>query len=300
MGTLPGWAIDLLHDGVSVSGSMNRGDVHLQMRRVMLAAHRQEIGWPTMQAALTNVERYKLAQQIAYGRNGKLMSPTQVQKILYKAWEETGAVVAKGPARTRDDALNIIEEVRVALDASVLPDDHRRVMEAAITIAGQKGTTRPTLPVRAVADLAKLSKSKAGRILGWLSDDGDWLRIAQRGNYKTGRASTYNLAPRIAATYAGATPPESRGLPKSHPPKSHFPAVGPDGEQVLQLTAEEIADIMKKRAVETQEQASNGQHKTAALAQVVLLRPPRLAPELDEDWDLLVAPRTTLGGSRVG
>jgi len=283
MGTLPSTAIDLIRDGLTDSASLTRRDVHVAMRTAMILAHRNGVDWPTMHAFLTDKDRNVLARQIATGRRGKAMNQGNVTKILSKAWDDTKQLVDKSPTWTCDDVFNIIEEIQVALEGSILPERQRKVMEAAIKLGFQKGTTRPTLPARTIAEMTGIPKTSVGRILGRLAEDGDWLRLARRGNAKQGRANIYRLAPAIADTYRAATPPMPHDPPMSHPPMSHLSVVGPGGE-VLTLSAEKRAAIERILAMpDLPDMTAEEDHLGVALAKVLPLHPPPFTPELGID-----------------
>lgn len=213
----------------------------MQVRRIMMHAHRKGIDYPEIHRILADPSRFRLAAQIAHGRNGGTTSKPQVARFLSEQWASTAKEVAKRPAWSRDDALDFIEHVSEALDASEVPSKDRAVIEAVLTLARQHGTSRVAAPVLQVAAMAGLSKSDAHRVLMRICEAGDWLSLAQHGNHRTHRANLYNLSPPLAATYGGLSAPMSQAPPMSHPPTSQ-----PSPEEHVQITitisSEELAD----------------------------------------------------------
>lgn len=280
MGAIPGTAMDLLTDGVR-SKPLTRPDVVKAVRTFMMSAQRAGEAYPTVHAFLTDTRRRRLAEQLATGRGGRPIDRVTVSKFIENHWNETSKVTSKRLPWNHDDVLNIIEEVAEALEGSELPKRERSVMEAALTLARQHETTRPALPAREIADMTGLSKSEAYRTLMALAQQGDWLSLALRATPNSGRANLYRLAPAVADTYRGASPPESQHPPMSHPPMSRLVVLGDDGVELTRLTAEEWAEIIAKRASESPEPV-RGQVDQPGFAKVLALRTPPLVPRFED------------------
>lgn len=228
MRPLPNWAIDLVHDGIRGT-SITRHDVVKATRRVMLSAHRNDWTWPEIETLLTDTRRRGLAVQITTGKGGRTISPGKRHEFLRRHWESTRQA-ANRPSWERKDVLGFIEAAQEALDGSDLGDTDRAVMQAAIDLGTQHGTSRPTLPKRMLAERTGHSPTSVQRSLARLVAAG-WLALVQPGDYRTRRASLYTLCPGLAATYTGATPPEDQTVPKDHVPKDQ-----PGGSQMDELT----------------------------------------------------------------
>lgn len=216
---LTGEALDTAVDGLASGQPMTRSDVVLEVRKVMFSGARAGLHWSDIQPYLTDVARYRLAAQFATGR-GERPIPTRTRnEFLLKQWADVQKVVAERPAWTPGDIREFIELVREELEHADLSVNQAAVMQVVITLATQIGTSRPAVPARVVAGETGISKATAHRTLMRLTEDGYWLGLAKRGNKH--RANLYNLAPALARTYRGASPPASQGPPTSHPPTSH-------------------------------------------------------------------------------
>lgn len=240
MNSIPGWALDLLTDGVRGNDEQSlRQQITRAMRRVMMAAQRSDWDYARTAEALNDQSRYRLAKQIATGRSGSQISTRQRNQFIAKHWAETYAVTSSRPAWDRIRAIDAIQFVRDNWEQTAnLPNQQRLVLAAALEIADSHGTTRPALPIRVIADKTGIPRSTVGDVLARMSDDGEWLRKVQSGNYKTRRASLYLLAPSLLQTltpYGGASPPKSDTPPKSDPPKSEIS--GADMDQTISLVA---------------------------------------------------------------
>lgn len=224
MATLSGTFLDLITDGVPNSG--DRSSIVMGVRAVMMSAHRGGVPYTQVQDLLCDITNRRLAAQLATGRGGRQMTITQRSRFLHKLWVQTGDVVAKRPAWDRDDALAAIEHVRDNWSGTdTLPDRHRAILNVVLDLATEYGTTRPTVPVREVERRTGIPFQSVSRILGKITTEGTWLRLAKRGNHRTGRASLYTLAPDLLRDFTenvwGASPPESHPLPVSQLPVSH-------------------------------------------------------------------------------
>jgi hypothetical protein len=196
------------------------------VRAVMMSAHRGGVPYTEVRDLLCDITNRRLAAQLATGRGGRQITITQRSRFLHKLWVQTGDVVAKRPAWDRDAALAAIEHVRDNWSGTdTLPDRHRVILNVVLDLATEYGTTRPTVPVREVERRTGIPFQSVSRILGKIATEGTWLRLAKRGNHRTGRASLYTLAPDLLRDFTenvwGASPPESHPLPMSQLPTSH-------------------------------------------------------------------------------
>lgn len=223
---LPGWAIDLITDGADLRHG--RKAVVSAVRQVMLSAHRHKVRYHDIHALLTG--ELTLAKQVRTGRRGSQINRNTRDRLLRDQWDDTAKVAARSPAWDRDTALAAINHVKSEfdLDTDLGPKD-RAVMGAVLALAERHGTTRVATPVRTIAEMTGMSPAAAHRALSKLAADRQWLALAKRGNYKTGRASLYNLAPGLLNVWA-ASPPKSQPVPMSHPPMSH-----PEGDAAMSV-----------------------------------------------------------------
>ena len=184
----------------------NRRDVITAIRTIMCSAHRNNIDRTQIMWLLTDENKRNLARQIATGRNGGRLPKTAVTKLLTKHWAETKTYMEEAPRLTRQDGENLAEIVLTELEHSALNRLDKAIVSHAATLAGQYGTTRPAMPVRATTEALKrqglnVSDMTVHRAIGRLCQRGEWLALAQRGSSsaKGGRANLYHLAPLLLA-----------------------------------------------------------------------------------------------------
>lgn len=221
MRALAGWAVDVITDGVPLDGDNPRAQIITAVRSVMLSAHRAEYPWHLMHTLLMDTQARKLAHQLATGRGGRTISPRQRTALLKRLWDDTAKVAQQRPAWDRDKALEAIEFVRDNWHLTEpLPMKWRQVLDVVLDLATQYGTTRPVVPSRVLAERTGLPLSTANHVLKQIARDGEWLRLAKKGNRHTGRASLYVIAPALLNVW-GASPPMSNAQPMSNPPMSN-------------------------------------------------------------------------------
>lgn len=238
---LTGWALDLAVDGLPGQPEITRGDVVMAMRKMMFSGARSGMTWADIYPYATDTHRYRLAAQIATGRGGRPIALKVRNRFLQQHWQDVCRVIAERPAWTQADVYGFIEHARDELERASLPPSQATVMDVVVTVAAQKGTSRPAVPVHVVVDATGLSKSTAHRTLMRLADDGYWLALAKRGNKH--KANLYNLAPALAGTYAGASPPTSQDPPTSHPPTSQLEEGETDMSAVIALSGAEAQGL---------------------------------------------------------
>ena len=243
MATISGTYLDLITDGVP--NPFDRSSVVMAVRRVMLSAHRGQVPFQQVQDLLSDTKGRRLAAQIATGRGGRQIARAQRSRFLRDLWAQTGEVASRRPAWNRDTALAAIEHVRDHwAGTESLPKRHQAILNVVLDLATEKGTTRPTVPVREVEKRTGIPYQTVSRILGKIAVEGTWLRLAKRGNHRTGRASLYTLAPDLLRDFDdnvwGASPPESHPQPMSHPPMSHESEPMSMSITVTALSAEDL------------------------------------------------------------
>jgi len=232
-GALPGKYVDLLTDGADLSRG-GRSAVVLAVRQVMLSAHRHGIPFVDVHVLLTDVEHRKHARQVAHGKGGLRLPRRQREEFLRRHWEETALLAQERPSWSREDALDAVEFVRDNLAGAEMDSRERVVMEAVLQLAAGYGTTQVAAPARVVASRTGLSPMQVHRTLMKLCEDGEWLRLAKRGNAQTRRSNLYNIGPALLDTWGGFAPhvpgptyvpptyvPERRG--RSHGSHAHDP-----------------------------------------------------------------------------
>jgi hypothetical protein len=244
---LPGWSLDLLTDGVDAP--VTRKAVVMAVRRIMLSAHRLDIPYTYLHGLLTDTENRRLATQVSTGRRGAKIRPRQRDEFLAKIWDQTAQVARQRPSWSREDALNAIEYLRDNWKATeVLPPRERAVLDAVLELAARHGTTRPAVPSRVIAEMTGLTRSTANRTLQILAKDGTWLRLAQRGNHRTRRASLYVIAPDLLHEFSehvwGASPPESQSQPKYQQPTSQEGGPMPVSVTISAPNAEDLRRVI--------------------------------------------------------
>jgi hypothetical protein len=194
-----GWCVDLVNDGVRIDRD-GRKAVVMALRRIMLSGNRTGKSYEDFHRLLTKRDSRLWWQVRDSGPNGRPRTPVEVERLLRKHWQQT-ATIAEDPAWDADVVAAILADCREALDlADALGPQDRAVLSAIFELAEHRRTTRPTAPVRVIAERAGLSRSSASRIMIRLHNEGRWIRRVQSGNYRTGRASLYSLAPTIALT----------------------------------------------------------------------------------------------------
>jgi hypothetical protein len=205
----------------------------------MMSGARAGLEWSDIQPYLMDTRKYRLASQVATGRGGRPIGARQRNQFLLDQWRDVIKVVDSRPAWSTADVLGFIEHVRDELERADLSANQVAVMEVVVTIAAQKGTSRPAVPVHVVQTATGIPKTTAHRTLMQLADAGHWLALAKRGDKH--KANLYNLGPGLAETYAGASPPTSHAPPTSHPPTSHPQArpEEPDMTALIALTGED-------------------------------------------------------------
>lgn len=205
-GVLPGWALDLITDGVRL-GDHPRSAIVKAIRRISLTAHRNGVPYTRLEQLMMNPDTFRLAKQFATGKGGRTIAPGPRRRHLQRIWADTSALAAAAPAWDRDTALDFIEHARTVVGDGVdgLTDRENQVLLTVIDLATEYGTTRPVCPQRVIADRTGIPHATVARILHRLAADGDWLGYGTPGNALNRRATTYRLAPGLRSSYGRTT-----------------------------------------------------------------------------------------------
>ncbi len=161
---LPGWAVDLIRDGVHPRDLKARGDraVWSALVRTAVSAHQRGQGLLDWES-LVNDPRSHLGAQVRLKDGHRPRKPVAVAKMLSAAWD--AAVVwasEQQPAwdreQTRDEALRRASAMReLVSDADTdLTDAERAVLHYAVTTATAKGMLRVAMPRRALMEATGL------------------------------------------------------------------------------------------------------------------------------------------------
>ena len=212
---LPSTVIDLIRDGADEQDLRARGDRAVWSALVRTASSARQRGWSRVEwADLVTAKRSRLGYQASL-KGSKERTRVALEKTLRGAWDAAGKWLETTPAPiTRGDIEAKARNLRdYAADATTdLRDNDRAILCFAADEALRRGTDRPTLPLRAIAEATGLSV-KAIRLALPRLDTSGLLRLEVRGtpggpNTKERRASAYRLgnAPETAITEP-TTPP---------------------------------------------------------------------------------------------
>lgn len=277
---LPGPIIDLITDGPKIVA--NRGDIVKATRSAMLSMHRRDWSYAQMYALLTDMGKRRLAHLVGHGHGGRPIAAPKVAEFLRKHWDDTARVVATTPVPTAEDIDGFLEYAYEQLERARLSPRHRAIVEIAIDMAMEYGTTRIALPARVLADrLAKygipVSHVHAHKWLLAMCRQGEWLELAQRGSSTTRRANLYRVCPAARVTYSGLkhlSNPTHLSNPHLSNPSPEEPAV--PATLTLTLSSEERAAVL--RALADLRDASSAQPASEDATVIPLRRGPVKAP----------------------
>lgn len=211
---LPGWAIDLIRDGVPAADLKARGDRAVWSALVRTAASAHQRGQDAMEWEYLVLDtRSHLGQQLRLKDGHRVRKPLTVKKTLANAWD--AAVVwcsEREPAWTAEDAAREAEEraaVLVDLIAdpdTELSDAERSVLDHATAQARAYHRPEVTLPRQRMLEATGLGLTALRTALRRLEASG-LLTLAQPGrrsapgSSRPGRAAVYRLATTEAASY---------------------------------------------------------------------------------------------------
>ncbi|KAA1427867.1 helix-turn-helix domain-containing protein [Nocardioides antri] len=212
---LPGWAVDLIRDGVPPRELRARGDraVWDELGRTALSAIAH--GWSRPEWEYLVLEPGSdLGRQARLTSSGKVRTPRSLARTLTTAWERAEKRAEESPAWTtetaRDEAVRRAQRVRdLAADPDVLlPDAQRTLLCHAADRAESTGRTLANLPLQPTAEATGLTVKAVRYHLGRL-DAAGLLVLVERGRWvgdprkagakrnttprRTPRASVYQL-----------------------------------------------------------------------------------------------------------
>jgi hypothetical protein len=240
-GPLPGWALDLATDGVRLTDG--RVEVVKAVRCVMLSAHHAGWAYSDIYALLTDTGRRSLARQLAHGGQGRPLSPARRNAWLRRTWLDLEGVYKAHRPYSRDEVLDAIEKVAADLERAELDADKAAVLAVVIDLARGYATARVAVPVHVVVERTGLSKSKSHRLLMRLCDEGDWIKLAKRGDRLRGRSNLYRVV--AVDAYLGLT---AYVPPPSYVPRSYVPRQDADPMTVT-LTISRADPVELRRAL---------------------------------------------------
>jgi hypothetical protein len=213
---LPATYIDLARDGASDIDLRARGDRAVWSALVRVATSARQRGWAYIDLAdLVMSPRSNLGRQVALRGGTKEVGKAQVEKKLRAAWDAAGAFLDRAPAAITPADVEGKAKALVAYCADAdngLRDADRAILAYASDEALRRGTDRPTLPLRAIAEATGLTV-KAVRLALPRLDAAGLLRLEIRGvpggpATRERRASAYRLGdvPAVAITEPTTTP----------------------------------------------------------------------------------------------
>lgn len=199
---LPGWAIDLITDGIPQSELRQRGNPAVIGALVKTAMSAQHRDWSVMEweTVLTHRGRH-LATQLRQGT--KPQTPAQTRKSLQYAWNLAWQNRTTTPpwdsATVHAEVTERVRAARAAAGSANLDPADSRVLRFAADEAERRTLTRVALARRTVAEATGLGEKAARNSIRRLTAAG-WLNLAQAGSAsgpkaRTRRANIYELAP---------------------------------------------------------------------------------------------------------
>lgn len=203
---LPGWAVDLITDGVAPPALRATGNKAVFGALVSTAMSAQQRGWARFEweSLVLEPHRRLISQHRRDGRGRRTETPLRVGKTLKAAWDAarvncTGTPGWNAPALAAQVAKRHAIALAAAADTTnALSDADRTVLRYAAALATERGMTRVTLPWRTVQVATGLGERATKNALKRLTAAG-YLILAQHGlpggpRAKKRRANVYELA----------------------------------------------------------------------------------------------------------
>lgn len=198
--SLPGWAVDVILDGLPAQEAFDHRRVWGAYVGVAMSAYRR--GWTEAEfVAQASDPSSRLWMQLMTRRNGRRTSMPAAYRAVRKAWHV-------GVANARDVGCRTADELRAdAVERAYLWDERlkrgddnlsvteKAVMAYVIAETERRQMLRVTCPGRAVAEYAQTSHRTAARMLSALADKGLLVLHSpgRRGKEGKGRAAIYAL-----------------------------------------------------------------------------------------------------------
>lgn len=267
---LRGWAVDLLHDGLSPPYT----DQQVWKALASTALSAVNAGWTEHEwiALVQQPGKDGLWRQYAI-RRGKPKNPAALRKVLATLWTNAVQYAAEHPTvgqQARDeieDRAAAIREATTDADAA-LTDSERVLLRYAADLAGQVGSLVVNLPRDHTAEQTGLGRRSVETALRRLAERGV-LPLKERGRRGTHRprANAYGLPEpeRLQPPYlcrvnpAGSTPAKTGSTPADQPPSTpsipaktgSTPSTTSEGTAMqitVTVTEEEQAEILQMLA----------------------------------------------------
>lgn len=195
---LPGWAVDRIRTGVPGYELRAHGGtkaVNGALVSTAMSALQAGHGWPEWHGMLCSVES-NLGRQARLDKRRRDIGTRRHLKLLQSAWRKAETNIAESPAFTSRD---VSQRARGLLDDDpMIPwtatgvEADRLVYRHALAEAEQRGHTRPTLPIRGIAEATGVPARTAARSLHRLTGAG-LLRLHAPGqrSAESTRAGVY-------------------------------------------------------------------------------------------------------------
>lgn len=246
---LPGWAIDLIRDGVPGPGLRRGGGKAVWRALVQTASSAQIRGWGIVEwEFLVLAKASHLGRQVALKDGRRERTGCQVDKTLFDAWNQAWEWRTMQPETWDRDTVRKVAHRRaaqmrdLASDGDVkLTDQERAVLVFVAEQAVTRGLTRLALPRVALMEGTGLTERQVRRAVPSLHHKGLLMLHAPgvQGDKVRRRAALYNLADEEALRMYRGT----RSMGQSPRPmgQSENPAgatARPMGQQVVAPTEE--------------------------------------------------------------
>ena len=202
---LPGWAIDLIRDGVTSADLKERGDRAVWSALLRIAHTAQIRGWGVVEWEAQILEdRNVLARQLRTKRDGRPKPARTVDKTLSKAWDAAWEHRTSRPTMDREQVAEAARQRAatardVAADAdNDLRESERDVLAHIAAETEERGLLRIACPWRTVADAVDLGERATKNALRDLVRRG-CLVLVERGRpggpsaKGRGKANLYGL-----------------------------------------------------------------------------------------------------------
>lgn len=183
---LPGWAVDRIRTGVPSAELRTYGGtkaVNGSLVSTAMSAIQAGHDWPEWHGMLCSVES-NLGRQARLDKRRRDIGTRRHMKLLQSAWRKAEANIAERPAFTSRDvsqrARGLLDDDPMIPWTATSVEADRLVYRHAISEAEKRGHTRPTLPIRGIAEATGVPARTAARSLHRLTDAG-LLRLHAAG-----------------------------------------------------------------------------------------------------------------------
>lgn len=217
---LPGWAIDLITDGVAPRKLWQSGNPAVVGALISTAMSAQHRNWSIMEWEALILDRKRLLVTQLRRSSGAPETRAGVRQALNYAWDQAWANRTSTPPWDRDALTEEVEQRSARALAAVEDHDNglsgsdRAVLRYAAEQMVSRGMTRVTLPWREVEAATGLPERTTKNALKRLIDRG-LLNLAERGapsgpRSKRRRANVYEVAPNKSRGTRPVGPPVAK------------------------------------------------------------------------------------------